>query len=650
MTTTTPDITAIESLTIRAAASIEATEGKRPTVSITGYTGGLMEPPGWGLLAIDLSGLTYAKSVPILVDHDMSIDGVAGQGKVTIRNGALHIDGQLASSPAAQKIIGLARDGFPLSASVGVSPTKTEFIAPNTAVKVNGRTLSDPRGFVLLRAGHLFEMSILPVGADKETEVTITARGAAHEARKQTMTTEPTGTENTRTIEATRGDDDHRQEWRQRERARVDQINRFCGGHDWNKENRARVSVLQARAIEGEISESHLCAELMQMMRAERPQVGPPVPGYVRGGLNSAETIEAALLSRLGKGKLGEKTLGERAMECGDRLRATCMLDICRSALNIEGRDAPHERKELVRAAFSTQILPTALGNTAHKIMLEAYEEAPSTWRSFATVRSAANFKPTSAIRPSLNGRLEQVTPGGELKHSYLTEFAKEFKIDTFGKILRVDRRDIINDDLGIFDDVVRAFGRMSMRSLNDLVYEVLLANAGSHFSTGNANYMAGADTALAFASLDSAIGKMAQQRDADGNDLDLRPAVLLVPPELRTTATALIESEFISQITDSLPTGNSLRRALKIEVEPRLSNAVKFGDAASTKAWYVFAGPESSALVVAFLEGKQTPTLEHMGLQADVDTLSLSWRAHFDFGAALIDPAAAVKSLGEAE
>lgn len=148
--------------------------------------------------------------------------------------------------------------------------------------------------------------------------------------------------------------------------------------------------------------------------------------------------------------------------------------------------------------------------------------------------------------------------------------------------------------------------------------------------------------------SLASAITAMRTQRDDEGHDLDLRPATLLVGPQLEPTARALLESEFI-QAPENLPTGNSLRRAVNLEIEARLANSVKFPASASDKHWFLFAEPSALAMIVAFLNGRETPTLEQFGIDRDVNRLALTWRCYFDFGCAMIDPRAAVRSKGEA-
>src|SRR5690606_9878267 len=101
--------------------------------------------------------------------------------------------------------------------------------------------------------------------------------------------------------------------------------------------------------------------------------------------------------------------------------------------------------------------------------------------------------------------------------------------------------------------------------------------------------------------SLGRAIAAMITQRDPEGNDLDLRPVVLVVPPELQTVGRAVLESEYITT-QPGQPTGNSLRKAVSLEVEPRLSNTKKYGNKASTKHWYLFAAPAASPIIVGFL------------------------------------------------
>ena len=603
--------------------------GERPRVVITAYSGSLMRVPHWGDVAIDLAGLDVSGQVPLLADHDARVGGVVGHGEARVADGRLLVTGVLSGAgEAARQVVELARAGFSFQASVGLEPFEHERV---NKAEVNGRALSSPRGFVLVRRGRLREVSITPLGADADTRVSIAASAAG--GRKDMG------------MDALNLDE---QAIRADERERIRRIEDLCAapGGGWG-ENQPRVEELKASALAGGLTEEQLKGELLNVLRESRPKWFPPSRGSGRS-VGQATLLEAALLEHMGLSDLGEKTLGPLAMEHGSALGATHVLDLCRAALVYECRDVPRGREELVRAALSTVSLPTALGNVANKLLLDAYNEVPQTWRAFCSVRSVADFKPNTAIRPSFMTPLEPVAPGGELKHGTVGESVTTFKADTFGKMLSIDRRDLINDDLGLFTTTAQALGRAAMRKVSDLVYQVLLGNEGNFFSEGNGNYLSGADSALSFDSLAAAITLMRSQRDAEGNDLDLRPATLLVPPGLETTARALLNSEFIQRAVD-VPTGNSLRQAVNLEVEPRLANTAKFGAAASAKHWYLLASASYAPMIVAFLDGRQSPTVEFFGLEQTVERLAFSWRCFHDFGCGLCDPRAAVRSKGQA-
>jgi len=602
----------------------------RPKISVVAYTGRIMRVPGWGDIAIDLAGLEAGGQVPLLADHNASVGSVVGHGEPAVANGRLVVAGVVSGAgEPARHVVEMAKGGFQFQASVGVAPTEHERVKPNQSVEINGRSLSSPSGFTLVRRGRLREVSITPVGADAETSVAIAAS-------RQGRPNMPSSIVDENQIRAD-------------ERDRLKQIEITCTpctGSDWGTAQK-RVDDMKAKAISGEMTVDELRANVLEVLRASRPKYSGAF-GSESGSIPRSRILEAAILKRAGFAVLAEKALGPACMEAADGLRVAHTLDLCRAALHYEGVEAPTDREGMVRASLTTHTLAEALGGAVNKVLLDGYQESPATWRSFAGVRSVPDFKTATAIRPSFTGSLQQVAPGGELKHGGADEATTQYKVDTFGKIFSIDRRDLINDDLSLFDSVARAMGQAAMRKLSDLVYDTLLTNAGAFFAAGNGNYITGADTNLSTDGLSKAITAMFTQRDAEGNDLDLRPTRLVVPPELQTVARAVLESEYIAAQTN-LPTGNSLRNAVGLEVEPRLSNTKKYGTKASTKHWYLFAAPAASPIIVGFLNGQQTPTVEFFGLDQTVNKLAVSWRVYFDFGAALCDPRAAVRSKGEA-
>jgi hypothetical protein len=159
---------------------IQAAAGKTPSVSIVAYTGGLMTVPGWGPVAIDLTGLDAgAEQISLLADHDATLKGIVGHGRARVIDGKLLVHGTLTgATEAARQVAELARGGFKFQASVGVVPSDYERVRPNDTVQVNGRAITAGRsGFTLVKAGVLREVSIVAIGADANTSVAIAAQG-----------------------------------------------------------------------------------------------------------------------------------------------------------------------------------------------------------------------------------------------------------------------------------------------------------------------------------------------------------------------------------------------------------------------------------------------------------------------------------------
>lgn len=594
----------------------------QPKASILAYSGGLMRVPGWGVLAIDLAGLDLKGSqVAILSDHDASLGGVLGQGSAQVVDGRLLVAGTIsATTEAAKRVIDLAKSGFAFQASVGIEPLKHETVPAGRKMTINGQTILSPDGgFTLISQSRLREVSVVVLGADPETTVKIAA--SAKECRM-------TQDEVQAAIKA--------------ERERVQEIEFLCS-RDWRDTNKDEAKRVRAMAIAGEMEIGEVRARMRNLMRSEYPL--PPVVG-TQAPHHDERTLSAALYHHLGLERIGAKYLDANSMERGRSMRGANMLDLCRAACEMEGIMAPSGRMELVMAGLSSVTLPAALGDVVNKVLIDAYEESAPTWRSFCAVRSVSDFKTNTGIRPSLIGQLEVVPPGGELKHASMKEATYPFKIDTFGKMLTLDRRDLINDDLGVFLDTAKAMGQAARRKLSDLVYETLLS-ATTFFSTVNGNLLSGPDSALTADGLSKAITLMGSQRNEQGDDLDIKPAVLVVPSELALTAQALLVSETMQRNVEQ-PTTNVLRNIVGLQVEPRLSNLVKFGSKASKKHWYLFGASFTSPQLVAFLNGQENPTVEFFGLDTTPERLAVSWRVVFDFGTAMGDAKAAVRSRGE--
>jgi len=219
-------------------------------------------------------------------------------------------------------------------------------------------------------------------------------------------------------------------------------------------------------------------------------------------------------------------------------------------------------------------------------------------------------------------------------------------KADTYGLILTIDRRDVINDDLGAITTVPRKLGRGSGLKINDIFWSVFMNNA-AFFTAGNNNYLVGADTALGIDGLTKAEVAFLNQVDPDGKPIGIMPQVILVPTALSAMGTVLFKSLEIRDTTPNAkqPIANPHAGKFRVEVSRYLSNNQYTGF--SDRAWYLLADPTDLPVIeVAFLNGQESPTIETA--EADFNVLGIQMRGYHDFGVALQEPRGGVKSKGE--
>ena len=120
--------------------------------------------------------------------------------------------------------------------------------------------------------------------------------------------------------------------------------------------------------------------------------------------------------------------------------------------------------------------------NVANKFLLEGFFSVERTWRNICAVRNVNDFKTVTSYRLIGTDQYEQIAPGGQFKHGTLGNETYTNKADTYGLLLGVDRRDIINDDLGAITTVPRKLGRGSGLKINDVFWTIFLNN-GAFFS-----------------------------------------------------------------------------------------------------------------------------------------------------------------------
>ena len=638
-TKTIPALTLTATADITVAAAADGQSAPLPRFKMVAYTGGAMRVAGWRHpVVIDLAGLAVpSQARPIRFGHD-PLSGVGHTDAIRVEAGQLVATGVISrDTSAAKEVVASSRNGFPWQASVGASVEEFEFIKDNQKATVNGQELTGPVNVV--RKATLGEISFVDLGADGRTSASIAAR---QNKEPSVMADDPT-TSNPIPFPITAEQTPEQvRAAALAETARIAAVRKVCSG---------KHSEIEAQAIRDNWDATRTELEVLRASRPKAPAIHAPDTSV------TSEVLEAACFQ---SAKLEgiEKVCSTQAIEIAAKrfqggLGLQELLFEAAIANGYTGRTFRDSRRVLeaafgrgIEAGMTTIDVGGILSNVANKFLLEGFFSVERVWRSICAVRNVSDFKTVTSYRLVGKDQYEQVAPGGELKQGTLGEETYTNKADTYGLMLSIDRRDIINDDLGAITTVPRKLGRGSGLKINDVFWTAFMNNA-AFFSAGNKNFVSGADTALGIDGLTKGEVAFMDLVDSDGKPTGVMPAILLVPTALSAMGTQLYKSVELRDTTANtkFPVANPHQGKFRIEVSRYLSNALYTGN--SAKAWYLLADPSDLPVIeMAFLNGQEAPTVETS--DADFNMLGIRMRGYHDFGVNLQDPRGGVKSKGE--
>lgn len=326
--------------------------------------------------------------------------------------------------------------------------------------------------------------------------------------------------------------------------------------------------------------------------------------------------------------------------------------ELARESLRTAGLPVHGGTLEMVGRALSNPLqtrsatssdFPAILANVANKSLFEGYETQEETWRVWVEPGFAADFKPHTLVRASETDDLDEVLEGDEYKHGSMSDEKETFKIATYGKLFRVSRQAIINDDLGALTDIPKKHGEAAARKIGDVVYAVLTANSAmgdgvALFDAEHSNIGTGglvSETTMA-----EGIKLMGLQKDLQGlSNLNIRSQFFIAPVTLEGSAEVFFNSAQFAGDNIAATRANPYAGARFTRVyEPRL-------DADSTKAWYL-AGPRGKTIKVFFLNGNEEPYIESReGWTVD----GAEFKVRIDAAAKAVDWRALIKNEGPA-
>lgn len=282
---------------------------------------------------------------------------------------------------------------------------------------------------------------------------------------------------------------------------------------------------------------------------------------------------------------------------------------------------------ELWRAGMNTMSdFPTILMESGSASLVELFQRERSPLLAVAWQNETRGFGPISAIDTDVDGGLEEVPEGGDIPRANFSMQEQTYRLKTFARTFSISRQAFLSDWTDSLSSALRSIARLAIDREAQELAGVLTANGGAgatlsdnlplfHASRGN---VASAGAALDLATLTAGIQNLRLQKLANGGLSNARAAFIVVGPESEVAAHQLSSSFAATVWSEINPWGGILR----VLVDPRITG----------KRWWLFADPAQFPIVgFSTLQGGGAPTVE---AQPGWNTLSMEWRAVYDFGA----------------
>lgn len=317
--------------------------------------------------------------------------------------------------------------------------------------------------------------------------------------------------------------------------------------------------------------------------------------------------------------------------------------------LHLRGEDRLTRAGAMLRGSGADSVadFPNVLANVPRRILRESYAAAPVTFKEWATQATLSDFRKKYAVQLGAAPNLEKLPESGEFRRGSIVDGGESYGLDTFGKIIAITRKALINDDLGAFTRIPRRMADAAARLENAIVWHLLLDNGNmtdgkAIFHADHRNLLAegggfAGDSGEGKAQLKAMRSALARQVDLDGaTRLNLAMRFLLVPDALYDDAISLLKTAF--NPTTAGANVAEIYRNLTIVTDPIM-------DDTSEGEWYGVADPaQTDGIEYAYLDGQTGPFLDS---EIEFGTDGLSLKVRHDFGAGCIDHRFAVKNPG---
>lgn len=630
------------------------TELKR--FKILGYTGKPVNLMSYGVehpVVYNVEGITVNSKIPYLLDHYQPIGHVENIRKEqgTIVGDGVHSYPNAQSLEVAQAI----ENGVPFQSSMGldISESDVTFVAEGV-VSVNNQTFEAP--IYVVNKSTLVEQTATLFGRDSDTEITTLSKdtmmrikngkGAGNNDpapkggdkpsgeidNKETPTTPntPTPPEKPQTPVGPTNNGLSALE--------IIRLSKLAG------DDEDCFKIIENGAKEG--WDEDRISESIRLHKLEKDY--PVVPN---GNLpQDKQKVENNFTARLAlsfnvspeflETKLGKETVGQAFDQGNFGLRELITVVANSNGGSFNGHsDIEDACKYIKRLNNNQQYSNIVFPNLLERVTQFSMEEHWSIGKPWSVDhllgQSQSSFKPTGRIRPSGGQMWDQLDKDGRIQHgSFGEEKTYLTYLKTIAQILTFKREDIINDDLGVIEEMMRMMVEGATMVPDFMFVQKLYNGIGTFLKTSKDNVAFGAPAAFDRDSLKIAYDKVRRYSIKKG-DKEVYSNFntkwkLVIPQALEQEAFEILQqSRVVSGTDDVVGSQNYWYKKLEITVFDNLDNTT-YHAKASDDVWGIVPVKQTLApYSISYLNNQRRPTTEAVDLPADM--LGMGIRGFWD-------------------
>jgi len=294
--------------------------------------------------------------------------------------------------------------------------------------------------------------------------------------------------------------------------------------------------------------------------------------------------------------------------------------EICELMLRASKVEVPLESDDIINRSLSTPAISTIYTQTMGAILLQNIGETADSTAGWCREQDVKNFK-NNELHQFEGGQLSKRNRGEVARPASFADTMEQYQLKEYASVLNIDRQDLIDDDLNAWLNAMAEYARGIQDLRPSLVYGFMSANAAlatdgvALFHATHSNLIT--SSALAAATLQTAVTALASQRGPGGLNLNLRDCYLITSETLSFTADQLTMSAEIREAAAANGTMNPLRqRNIATRSDSRLNIGFTYpltgaAVAAAGTTWYLAAAGGAYGMTVGYRTGtNRMPTM----------------------------------------